>query len=127
LPHRVGFGNDLPTTGHVAKGRDEGPGSNPGEKRENFPAVTVRSETADGGVERLAALDLVHIGLGEAYIVQASLDHTRSSTSDRARVAFYPDHLPRRTNQSGHQHCYVSNAGAQIQDTLAWPNACFAE
>jgi hypothetical protein len=30
-------------------------------------------------------------------------------------------------NAPRHQHCNVSDAGAEIQDTLTWTNSCFTE
>jgi len=86
-----------------------------------------QNETAHGGIERLAALDLVHVGLDEAHMVQAGAGHANSGPRDRARIALYPHHLPRRTNQSGRQHCNVSDSGTDIQNTLTWTNACFTE
>src|SRR5713101_5623950 len=86
-----------------------------------------QNETADGGIERLAALDLVHIGLGEAYIAQTGLRHASPGPRDRTGITLYPHHLPRRTNQPGCQHSHVSDAGTKIQDTLTWTNACLAE
>jgi len=59
--------------------------------------------------------------------VQAGLGHTRSSPSDRARVALDAYHFSRRTDQAGCQHCHVSHARAEIQDALTGANACVAE
>jgi hypothetical protein len=86
-----------------------------------------QNETAYGGIEGFATLDLVHIGLGEAYIAQTGLSHASPGPRDRAGIALYPHHLPRRTNQLGCQHSHVSDAGPKIQDALPWTNACLAE
>jgi hypothetical protein len=98
-----------------------------GAQNSNGIGKKLQNETTYGCIEGLAAPDLVHIGLGEAYIAQTGLRHASPGPRDRPWVAFYPDHLSRRTNQPGRQHCYVSDAGAKIQDTLAWANARFAE
>jgi hypothetical protein len=68
---------------------------------------------------------LVHIGLGEAYIAQTGLLHASPGPRDRPWVAFHSHYLSQRANQTGRQHCYVSDAGAEIQDTLAGANARF--
>jgi|SRR5580700_1126696 hypothetical protein len=90
-----------------------------GEKLEN--------ETTHGCIEWLVVRDLVHIGLGEAHIAQARLGHASPSSGDGVGIALYARDFSRRTNQSSHQHCNVSDAGAEIQNTLTWTNACFTE
>jgi hypothetical protein len=87
----------------------------------------LKNETTHSRIERFVAGDLVHIGLGEAHIAQVCLGHASSSSGDGVRVALYTHDFSRRTNQSGHQHCNVSDAGAKIQDTLTWTNARFTE
>jgi len=62
------------------------------------------NETAHCCVERFVANNLVHIGLREVRIAQASLGHTCPGPGDRVPVAFYP-FRPR-----GHQHGHVSDA-----------------
>jgi hypothetical protein len=59
--------------------------------------------------------------------VHASLGHTGSSPSDRARVPLDPDDLPRRTHQLGCQHGNVTDAGTDIEDSLAFADACLTE
>lgn len=86
-----------------------------------------QNEATDDGIERLAALDLVHIGLDKAHIMQASFSHASPRAVEGARVALDSHNLSGRTNQPGHQHSYVSDAGTDIQDTLTWTNACFTE
>src|SRR5262249_13956212 len=74
---------------------------NTGEKNTNWIGNKHQNQTADGGIERFATLDLVHIGLSEANIAQPGLDHASFGARDRARVALYPNYLSRRTNQPG--------------------------
>jgi hypothetical protein len=86
-----------------------------------------QNETAHHCIERPAGPDLGHIGLSEAHITQSSLGDTGSSAPDGSCVAFYPHDLSGRTNQPGRQHGYVSDAGAEVQDTLPRTNTCLAE
>ncbi len=71
--------------------------------------------------------NLAHIGLNEAHVVQPGFSHASPGPDDRARVTFYSQYLSRRTNQPGGEHGDVSDAGAKIQDTLAWANACLTK
>ncbi len=87
----------------------------------------LQNETAHRCVERLVAGDLAHIGLREAHMVKASLGNSRSSPSDGTWVVFDAYNFSRRTNQVGHQHGDVTDAGTDVQDTLACTNAGFAE
>jgi hypothetical protein len=59
--------------------------------------------------------------------VKAGLGDARSSPSDGMGVAFDAYHFSRSSNQFGSQHGDVADTGAEIQDTLAWANACLAE
>lgn len=87
----------------------------------------LKNEATHGCIERLVVGDLVHIGLREAHIAQARLGHTSSSTGDGVGVALDTHDFSRRTNQPGHENCNVSDAGAEIQNTLTLTNACFTE
>jgi len=87
----------------------------------------LQDETAHRRVETSIAGELAYVGLIESQVVQASLGHARSSPSQGASVAFDAYDFSRRTNQFGRKHGHVSNAGTDIQDTLAWTNAGFAE
>jgi len=70
---------------------------------------------------------LGHIGLREAHIPQAGLGHAGLGSGNRTWVPLDPHHFSRRTNEKGCYQSYVSNAGAQIQDTLTWTDACLPE
>jgi hypothetical protein len=59
--------------------------------------------------------------------MQASFSHASPRAVERARIALDSHNLSGRSNQSGHQHRHISYAGAHIQDTLPWTNACLAE
>jgi hypothetical protein len=85
------------------------------------------NETTHGCIEQFVVGDLGHIGLGEAHIAQTRLSHPSPGSGDGVCVALYTHDFSRRTNQPGHQQCNVSDAGAEIQDTLTWTNACFTE
>jgi hypothetical protein len=83
--------------------------------------------TTDSGVEGFVRRDLKRVGLDERHIVEPGLGDANPGASDRARVAFHPHHLSRGTNQPGSQQSDVADAGTQIEDALARPNARFAE
>ena len=87
----------------------------------------LENETTHGCIERFVVDDVAHIGLGEAHIAQARLGHASPGSGDGVCVALYTHDFSRRTNQPGYQHCNVSDAGAEIQGTLTWSNACFTE
>ncbi len=87
----------------------------------------LKDETAHRCVKRFVAGDLVYIGVHEAHILKARRGNATLGPHDRARVALYAHHLSRRTHQPGRQHCYVSDARADVQDTLTWTDACFPE
>ncbi len=110
-------GKNSTRTNQLRRGAQDGNGI--GKKLQN--------ETTHRCVERFVAGDLTYIGLREAHIVQAGLGNTRSSPSDRARVAFDAYHFSRRADQTGCQHGNVADPGAEIQHTLTWANACVTE
>jgi hypothetical protein len=87
----------------------------------------LQDETAHSCVEWFVDNDLIHIGLSELNIVKAGLGNARSSTSDGIGIAFDAHYFSRSSNQFGSQHGDVADTGAEIQDTLAWTNACLAE
>src|ERR1700741_3714268 len=87
----------------------------------------LENETTHGCIERLLVGYLVHIGSGEAHMAQPCLGHASRSSGDGAAVALYPHDFSRRANQAGHQHCDVSDARAEVQNTLTETNTCFAE
>ena len=86
-----------------------------------------KNETANGSIEGFVVCNFENIGLDENHIPQASFRYSSPSAGDRARVTFDSHHFSGRTDQSCNQHSHISDAGAQIQDTLARANACFAE
>jgi len=62
-----------------------------------------------------------------AHIVQTSLSHADPGSRDGTCVALYSNYLSGRPNNSRHQHRYVSDPRAKIQDTLTSANACSTE
>ena len=112
------------------KERKNSPGTNrPRHRAQRCEGVgnKLENKTTHRCIERFVVGDVAHIRLCEAHVVQARLGCAVSGSGDGARVALYTHNFSRRTNQPGHQHGNVSDAGAEIQDTLTRTNACFME
>ena len=87
----------------------------------------LQNEAAHDRIERCSGLDLGRIALHEAHVVETGVGDANSGARNRVRVAFYPYHFTRRTNQPGRQHGHVSGAGAEVEDSLPPTDAGFAE
>jgi len=94
-------------------------GNRVGKKRKDVPAHS--------GVEWFIAWNLGYVARREGHIAQASLSHSFSRPANRAGVAFYASDLTRGTNKPGQQQGDISDAGSQIEHTITWADARFAE
>jgi hypothetical protein len=87
----------------------------------------LQNATAHHPIEGLATPHLTHVRLHKRYIVQSSFRYAGFGPRDGPYVAFDPDDLSRRTNQTRRQHRYVANARADIQNPLTRTHACVTE
>jgi hypothetical protein len=114
---------------HLVEGEDSARTHQPRHRPQNGNGIgkKLQHETSHRCIEGLVGGDLGHIGLCEAHIVQPGLGHARPGSGDRAGVAFDAHHFSRGTDNLSCQHCYVFDAGTEIEDALSWTNTCFTE
>jgi hypothetical protein len=86
-----------------------------------------QDEAAHNGIEWSIAQNFIHIALGEVHILQSGLGCASPSPRDGARIALYSHYFSRRANQTGRQHCDVSDTGTDIQNTLPQTNTCITK
>ena len=87
----------------------------------------LQNEAADDRVERFGGRQLRNIGLREAYVVQIGFGDARAGANDGIGIALDANYFAGRASNPGGEHGNIANAGANVQDALAGPNACFAE
>jgi hypothetical protein len=100
-----------------------------GERTQNRNGIGKKHQdvTADGSIKGPVARDFGRIGLRKFHVAQARLSQASFGSCNRPWVALYSHYLTCRTNEPGCYQSHVSNAGAEIQDTLTWTDAGLAE
>jgi hypothetical protein len=78
-------------------------------------------------VEGFAAGKLRDIGLSKADVMEAGFGNTCSCSGDGARVALHTHYFSGRADECGRQHGHVTDAGTDIEHTLARADAGVAK
>jgi hypothetical protein len=98
-----------------------------GAQNGNWVRKKLQNETAHGSIELFDFRDFGHIGLDEAHVGQSGFGSANPGPRNRARVAFYANHLARWTNEACQEKCHVSDARTYIKNALVWTDTCVAK